>query len=86
MRSNRKSIMALTIEATFRNGVFVPAERPALTEDARVRLVIEPVTSGPVHVTPGGRADPFRDHHRIEIDPELAREIATSPEFLPEES
>jgi predicted DNA-binding antitoxin AbrB/MazE fold protein len=78
--------MTLTIEANYRNGVFVPAERPALTEDARVRLVIEPIASGPLHVTNDGRADPFQNHRRIEIDPELAREIATSPEFLPEES
>ena len=75
--------MAMTIEATYENGVFVPAEKPALAEHERVRLVVEPL---PAAAKPDGRPDPFRDHKRIQIDPQLAREIASSPEFLPEES
>ncbi len=33
--------MALKVDASFENGVFIPAERPRLAESARVRLTIE---------------------------------------------
>jgi predicted DNA-binding antitoxin AbrB/MazE fold protein len=33
--------MALKVEASFENGVFVPARRPELAESERVRLTIE---------------------------------------------
>ena len=72
--------MALSIEATFENGVFVPKTRPALTDHEKVRLLVEPLPSTAEEVIERTR------HHRIQIDPELAREIASSPEFLPEES
>ena len=75
--------MTLTIEATYENGVFVPLQRPILAEKERVRLVIETLdTPSPSQTKP----DPFKNHKRIQIDPELALEIAISPEFLPEES
>jgi predicted DNA-binding antitoxin AbrB/MazE fold protein len=35
--------MALTVDASFENGVFVPAKRPGLAERERVRLTVEPV-------------------------------------------
>jgi predicted DNA-binding antitoxin AbrB/MazE fold protein len=34
--------MALKVDASFENGVFVPARRPGLAEHERVRLTIEP--------------------------------------------
>ncbi len=36
--------MVQIIEATFKNGVFTPDKQPDLSDSARVRLVIEPVT------------------------------------------
>lgn len=75
--------MGLTIEAVYENGVFVPAQWPALAEHERVRLTVEPVAGAG---TPGGArpaADPRRGE-RIKIDPDLAREIASSAEFHPD--
>jgi predicted DNA-binding antitoxin AbrB/MazE fold protein len=77
--------MAMAIEATYENGAFVPAERPALAEHERVRLVVESIQAA-ANPDSQSRPDPFRNHNRTEIDPQLAREIASSPEFLPEES
>ena len=37
--------MAFKIDASFENGVFVPANRPSLAERERVRLTIESVDS-----------------------------------------
>jgi predicted DNA-binding antitoxin AbrB/MazE fold protein len=69
--------MALTVEATFENGVFVPVHRPALQEHERVRLTIEPVS-----VTTSGLDDLGRRRgRRIHLDTELARQIASSSEF-----
>lgn len=74
--------MSLSIEATFENGVFIPAVRPDLADHERVRLIVEPIEQkSPTaeEVVERGR------RQRIQIDPDLAREIAMSPEFLPEE-
>ena len=35
--------MAHVLAATFKDGVFKPDEKPALSESARVRLVVEPI-------------------------------------------
>ena len=72
--------MPLTLEATFENGVFVPAERPALGEHERVRLTVEPIdgTKPVATVLPNPR--------RVVIDPQLAREIASSAAFHPDET
>jgi hypothetical protein len=35
--------MAFKVDASFENGVFVPTQRPGLSERERVRLTIEPV-------------------------------------------
>lgn len=75
--------MPLTIEATYENGVFVPFERPPLPERARVRLTIDPATLPPAQTR---NAVEFRRQHRIKLDPKRSRRIASSPEFLPEES
>lgn len=73
--------MAITIEATYENGVFVPVQTVDLADNERVRLTIEPpVVPDPVEVVRSWRGN------RIQIDPDDAREIASSPEFLPEES
>jgi predicted DNA-binding antitoxin AbrB/MazE fold protein len=69
--------MALTVEATFENGVFVPVQRPALQEHERVRLTIELMA-----VNSSGLEDIRRRRgQRIRLDAELARQIACSPEF-----
>ena len=56
--------MALKVDASFEDGVFVPAYRPALADRERVRLTIEPITKtledssrsdGPAD--PGSRTD-----------------------------
>ena len=74
------SEMALTVEATFENGVFVPVQRPALGENERVRLTVERINGAE---TGGGALAACR---RIVIDPELAREIGSSPAFHPDET
>lgn len=68
-----------TIDATFENGVFVPAQRPALADHERVRLMIEPLAALPHH----SEAIARRRGRRIRLNPSLAREIAVSPEFHP---
>ncbi len=74
--------MSLTVEATYENGVFVPLERPALADHERVRLTVESIASSPsaVEVVRGRR------ENRIQVDPQLAREIALSKELRPEAS
>jgi predicted DNA-binding antitoxin AbrB/MazE fold protein len=73
--------MTITIEATYENGVLVPVEPLELADHERVRLTVER-SPGPSAVEAVRR----RRGHRIQVDPQLAREIALSPEFLPEES
>ena len=68
-----------TIDATFENGVFVPAQRPSLANHERVRLTIEPIATSPRRVKTIGR----RRSRRIRLNPSLAREIAVSTEFHP---
>ena len=71
--------MALTVDATYENGVFVPTERPALAEHERVRLVVESIVKPHSVVnTMSNRRD-----RRISLDPRLAQDIASSPDFHP---
>jgi predicted DNA-binding antitoxin AbrB/MazE fold protein len=70
--------MTLKVEATYENGVFVPVQPPALADHERVRLTIETDIEAPTVGTVIRR-------QRIVLDPQLTREIAISPEFLPEE-
>ena len=35
--------MVQVVSATFKDGVFKPDQRPALSDSARVRLVVEPI-------------------------------------------
>jgi predicted DNA-binding antitoxin AbrB/MazE fold protein len=73
--------MTLTIEATYQNGVFVPDQRLELADHERVRLTVErPAGPTALDIVRSVRGN------RIQIDPDRAREIALSPEFLPEES
>jgi predicted DNA-binding antitoxin AbrB/MazE fold protein len=73
--------MAITIEATYENGVLVPIQRLELAEHERVRLTVErPLAPTALEIVQSWRAN------RIQIDPDDARAIASSPEFLPEES
>ena len=71
--------MVMTIDATFENGVFVPAERPVLADHERVRLVVEPIVPVAARLEMIRR----RQEQRIRVDPVLAREIALSAEFDP---
>jgi predicted DNA-binding antitoxin AbrB/MazE fold protein len=72
----------LTIEATYENGVFVPAQSPGLAEHERVRLVIEPL---PQMTVSDAKSVPFQNNQRIHVDPQLEAEIGALPEFPPEE-
>ena len=65
------------IDATFKNGVFVPVQRPSLADHERVRLIIEPIS------TPIQRLEivGHRRDGRIRLSAALAQEIAVSPEF-----
>ena len=76
--------MTMTVEAIFENGVFVPAERPTLAEHERVLLTIETASRA---VTGAGDAGVVATHRRrrTPLDPVVARAIAESPAFLPEE-
>ncbi len=73
--------MTITIEATYENGVLVPVQSPDLADHERVRLTVD-APPGLLPWRPSGG----RRGHRIQIDPQLAKEIAESPEFLIEES
>jgi predicted DNA-binding antitoxin AbrB/MazE fold protein len=71
--------MAMSIDATFENGVFVPVQKPTLADHERVRLTVEviaPARRGTATIRlPRGA--------RILLDPNLAKEIAQSAEFHP---
>ena len=73
--------MVRAVDATYENGVFVPASPPGLEEHARVRLVIEPIEAA------GGARERIarRRGERIRLEPELSRFIAESSELTPEE-
>jgi predicted DNA-binding antitoxin AbrB/MazE fold protein len=73
--------MTLTIDATYENGVFVPVQRLDLPDHERVRLTVEPIAP-PLSAL---EIIQRRRGRRIQGDPQLAQEIARSPEFLPEE-
>jgi predicted DNA-binding antitoxin AbrB/MazE fold protein len=73
--------MAITIAATYENGVFVPDQRVDLADHERVRLTVErPAEPTALEIVLSRR------ENRIQINPDDALEIARSPEFLPEES
>lgn len=72
--------MTITIEATYENGVLIPDQRLDLADHERVRLTVErPATPTALEIVRRRRGN------RIRIDPDDARAIASSPEFLPEE-
>jgi predicted DNA-binding antitoxin AbrB/MazE fold protein len=70
--------MALTVEATYENGVLKPAQPLPLKENERVRITIEP------------KKNWVEETYGIcgwKGDPEELRRLALSPEFdLPEET
>jgi predicted DNA-binding antitoxin AbrB/MazE fold protein len=74
--------MATQINATFENGVFVPSEPIELGERQKVRLTVEAVEKANI---PSGDIIQFHRARRIQIDAELSRAIASSPDSLPEE-
>jgi predicted DNA-binding antitoxin AbrB/MazE fold protein len=74
--------MSLTVEATYENGVFVPLQRPALPDHERVRLTVEPIASP----TSAAEIVRHRRENRIQLDLQLAQEIALSKELHPDAS
>ena len=74
--------MSLTLEATYEDGVFVPLRRPALADHERVRLTVEPIAVSTSAVDVVRR----RREIRIQVDLQLAREIALSKELHPDAS
>jgi predicted DNA-binding antitoxin AbrB/MazE fold protein len=72
--------MTLKIEATYENGVFVPAQKPSLADHQRVHLTVESVTPAPAKTETGRRLQ----GRRIILDSHLAQEIAESAEFHPD--
>jgi predicted DNA-binding antitoxin AbrB/MazE fold protein len=73
--------MAITIEATYENGVLVPVQQLDLVEHERVRLTVErPTAPTALEIVRSRRGN------RIQIDPHDARAIALEAEFLPEEA
>jgi predicted DNA-binding antitoxin AbrB/MazE fold protein len=71
--------MTLKIDATYERGVFVPSGPMPLAEHQRVRLTVE--SSAPADESVAATALEARKKKRIILDPEFAREIATSAEF-----
>lgn len=70
--------MTQTIEATYQNGVFVPAHPVALAEQDRVRLIVESIPAidaRALEIVRRGRAD------RLRLDPAMAADISLAPEF-----
>lgn len=67
------------IDATFENGVFVPAQRLTLSDHERVRLTIEPIST----VSQRVETIAVRRGKRIRLNPALAKDIAVGPEFHP---
>jgi predicted DNA-binding antitoxin AbrB/MazE fold protein len=74
--------MAMSVEATYENGVFVPTERPILADHERVRLTVEPISVA----ASGSQVIRRRRERRIHLAPGLAQEIAKAAEFAPEEA
>jgi predicted DNA-binding antitoxin AbrB/MazE fold protein len=70
-------LMSIRVEAIFENGVFVPAQRPALAEHEKVRLTVDSVTANSSHVETVRR----RRAKRIVLDSALAQDIALSHDF-----
>ena len=83
------AITPLTIEmkARFENGVFVPEGKVELEQHQRVTLRIspQPVPKDAADSDPrpegGVELLEWRSRHLIQIDPDIAREIAENPEF-----
>ena len=73
------------INARFENGVFVPEQKVQFEEHQRVTLRISPQTQQPENGDPrpasGVELIEWRSRHMIQIDPEIARDIAENPEF-----
>jgi len=69
--------MTQTIEATYENGVFVPAGKPELAEHERVRLTVESIGAANPAALEAARR---RRQNRLCMDETLAAEIATSGE------
>jgi predicted DNA-binding antitoxin AbrB/MazE fold protein len=69
--------MALTIEATYENGVLVPDHPLTLRDHGRVVLTVQPLEEE----TPAA-VDAIRRRRarRIQIDPELAEQIVRDPD------
>jgi predicted DNA-binding antitoxin AbrB/MazE fold protein len=53
--------MALKVDASFENGVFVPVNRPGLAERERVRLTVEPVADAQADSKGFSHRDDFSD-------------------------
>lgn len=75
--------MKILIQATFEDGVFKPDTPPSLHDHERVRLTVEK-TAANLHAEL--KQFDQRRRQRIRLDPELAREVAVSHAFNPEES
>lgn len=77
----------MKLQATYENGVFVPVEPPLLAENERVQLTVEPLDADAAFAALASvEKIQLRRQRRIVLDPDLAQQIASSPEFLPDES
>ena len=69
--------MVRSLEATYENGIFVPAASPELPDRTRVRLMIEPIAQ----VASQRQQIALRRRQRIRLDPDLAEHIASAPDL-----
>jgi predicted DNA-binding antitoxin AbrB/MazE fold protein len=70
--------MGLTVEAIYESGVLKPlTPLPELKEHERVRLTLEPISAA----TDAVRLIEQQRQQRVEIDPQIAREIGDGDEF-----
>jgi Protein of unknown function DUF104 len=71
--------MALKVNASFQNGVFVPAERPTLADRERVRLTIE-TTNGAVASSLRAGRDEGQARVGLRTDSDLAIPLDFHPD------
>lgn len=73
------------MDARFEGGVFVPEQRPALPDNQRVHLIVETVS--PTSTAAGRDLIETRRTRRIRLaDEDLVHQVATLPEFDPNEA
>ena len=78
--------MAVQVRVSFENGVFVPQEKVELPERTVLTVNYDVPATGDPKPTGGVELVRWRARHRLEIDPETARQIIESKELADQEA